>query len=108
MSRSGELDVGGVACGPDAGFVVEAGAGVTVTARADTEIVHLGGGVPEASSARRVLVVGPNGSWARVDDDQNVRFFADATSTSCSLWLLYSERFPAARLAYPFPRPETS
>lgn len=90
---SGNLDVDGTPCAAGGGVVVEAGATSTVAIRERAHVVHVGGGAAEHDSASRTLVIGPGGAWSQVNENQNTRFIADATSRSCSLWLLYSERF---------------
>lgn len=91
--RDGSVSVDGQTVGPDAALVIESGAELVVTAETDVALVHVGGGAPESPSAGRVVIVGPGGTWSDVSDNRNTRFFADATSPSCSLWFLYSERF---------------
>lgn len=110
----GELAVldpaGGIAPAGGA-IVIEAQAGPTVEARAETWLLHMGAredgtaavGVGsnasstasptrEGRSAPRVHVIGPRGTFEALEPGRETRFFADATCPTCSLWLLYTAR----------------
>ena len=103
---SGALEVDGLTCPADGAVIVEAAVTTTVTASGPTEVVHVGpadptpptDGVhgPAATEGRGVRVIGTGGVWSRAEDIRRTRFFADATSPTCRLWLLYTERLAAA------------
>ncbi len=100
--RSGSLAVDGRVCPADGALIVESGVSARATAETDTSIVHVGpvdstpptDGLrgPAESEGREVRIVGPDGVWATVDDNQRTRFFSDASSPTNRLWLLASDR----------------
>ena len=98
----GSLAVDGRECPTGGAVVIEAGVATRARAEGPTRVIHLGprdptpptGGLrgPAAPEEHGVHVIGPRGSFERVEDDRETRFFADASCPTCRLWLLYTSR----------------
>jgi mannose-6-phosphate isomerase-like protein (cupin superfamily) len=104
----GALDVDGRVCPAGGCVVVEAGATPTVTASADAELVHVGHRAPDgddsgsgathgvagtADHASAVVhVVGPGGTFARVEPGRTSRYYADSTCPGCDITVLLTGR----------------
>ena len=99
---AGSLTVEGRECPSGGALVIEADVATRAHAKGPTRVIHLGprdptppaGGLrrPAGSAGHSVHVVGPRGTFERVDDDRETRFFADSTCPTCRLWLLYTSR----------------
>jgi quercetin dioxygenase-like cupin family protein len=94
-------------CSAGGAIVIEAQAGPTVEARAESRVIHMGAREGLSSTvdvrpgpsldhedrpAPRVHVIGPRGTFEALEPGRETRFFADATCPTCSLWLLYTAR----------------
>ena len=98
----GSLVVDGRECPTRGALVVEAGVATRARAEGPTRVIHMGprdptpptGGLrgPAAPEGHCVHIVGPRGTFERVGDDRETRFFADSTCPTCRLWLLYTSR----------------
>jgi hypothetical protein len=100
--QRGELAVDGRTCPEGGAVVIEADARPEVIATLPTRVVHMGprddappvDGLygPAKAARRKVHVVGPRGTFEALEEGRETRFFADATCSTCRLWLLYTAR----------------
>jgi quercetin dioxygenase-like cupin family protein len=95
----GELELDGRRCPAGGCVVVEAGATPAVRASADAEVVHVGrragaggGAATTSRSGEAVHVVGPGGTFARVEPGRTSRYFADSTCSGCDITVLLTGR----------------
>jgi len=99
---AGALVLDGRTCGPGGALVVEAGAPARARAQGSTRVIHMGSRDPAppadgphgpaAAHGQAVHVVGPRGTFERIEEGRESRFFADATCPTCRSWLLYTAR----------------
>lgn len=119
--ESGELAIGGRRCGAGGALVIEAGAAPQLDVASAARILHMGprdghrerdaashwperatrnattraterAATNAATNSPKVHVVAARGVFETREPGRDVRFFADATCPSCSLWLLYTSR----------------
>ncbi len=100
--QEGTVAIDGQECSAGGAVVVEAGVATFARAQGPTRVIHLGPRDPTPPAGRLrgppapkghgVHVVGPRGTFERVEHDRETRFFADATCATCRLWLLYTSR----------------
>jgi len=88
----GAVDVDGHGCPAGGAVIVEAGVPATLTAPVDASIVRMGTHEISARVGRRVHVVGPGGTWAKVDDERTTRYFADSGCATCDVTLFVTGR----------------
>ncbi len=98
----GALRIDGRECPTRGAVVVEAGVATRARAVGPTRVIHMGpsdptppiAGLhgPAAAEEHCIHVVGPRGTFERVADDRETRFYADATCPTCRVWLLYTSR----------------
>ncbi|MCD9623811.1 cupin domain-containing protein [Rhabdothermincola salaria] len=96
----GVVDVDGEGCGAGGAVIVEAGARPRVRADEPARLVHFGRQAAdrrEADVARPAThhVVGPEGTYAREDDERRTRFFADSDCDGCAITLFTTGRTSA-------------
>jgi quercetin dioxygenase-like cupin family protein len=91
----GTIEVDGRSCGPGTAVGLDPDAALAVVAPQGAEVVHLGAAaddVPRGARGAGVHVVGPEGRWARADDEKATRFFLDSDCSACGLTLFTTAR----------------
>jgi hypothetical protein len=86
----GELDVDGRTCPAGGAVIVEAG--VAARARGQAHVVRVGSHRSPRSGGQIVHVIGPGGTWAKVDDGRETRYFADSECPTCDITLFVTGR----------------
>jgi hypothetical protein len=98
----GSLVIDGRRCPRRGAVILEAGVPAHAHAPETTRVIHMGPRDPTppadgfrgpaALEGHRAHVVGPRGTFERLEDGRETRFFADSTCPTCRLWLLYTSR----------------
>jgi quercetin dioxygenase-like cupin family protein len=88
----GEVEVDGRACPAGGSVVVEAGVATELVAPAGAAIVHVGRHGGPTGGGETVHVVGPGGTYARVGDGKDTRYFADSECPTCDVTLFTTGR----------------
>ena len=88
---SGTVAVDGRTCPAGGAVIVEGAAAADVVAVEDAQVVRFGTRQP-VGTGEAVHVVGPGGTWARVGDGRDTRYFADSECDTCAVTLFYTGR----------------
>jgi quercetin dioxygenase-like cupin family protein len=89
---SGEVEVDGRRCPERGAVVVEAGVASELRAGAGARIVHVGRHGGPTGGGEAVHVVGPGGTYARIGDGKDTRYYADSECETCDVTLFYTGR----------------
>src|SRR5687767_8739150 len=89
---AGEVAVDGRTCPAGGAVIVEAGVEATLTSAGGASIVRVGTHVTPHQRGRVVHVVGPGGTWAKVEDGRETRYFADSECETCDITLFVTGR----------------
>jgi quercetin dioxygenase-like cupin family protein len=87
---SGEVEVDGRVCPAGGAVIVEAGVPARLTGRA--QVVRLGSHTTPRLGGQIVHVIGPGGTWAKVEEGRETRYFADSECPTCDITLFVTGR----------------
>jgi quercetin dioxygenase-like cupin family protein len=89
---SGGVEVDGRACPAGGSVVVEAGVAAELVAPSGAELVHVGRHGGPTDGGETVHVVGPGGTYSRVGEGKDTRYFADSECPTCDVTLFTTGR----------------
>jgi quercetin dioxygenase-like cupin family protein len=87
---SGEVEVDGRLCPAGGAVIVEAGVPARMTGRA--HVVRMGSRATPRAGGQIVHVIGPGGTWAKVEEGRDTRYFADSECPTCDITLFVTGR----------------
>lgn len=88
----GEVEVDGRRCPVGGAVIIEAGVPAQLLAPGGASVVHVGRYGGPAHGGQTVHVVGPGGTYARVGDGRDTRYFADSACPTCDMTLFFTGR----------------
>ena len=86
----GEVEIDGRVCPAGGAVIVEAGVPARLEGRA--HVVHMGSHATPRAGGQIVHVIGPGGTWAKVEEGRETRYFADSECATCDLTLFLTGR----------------
>jgi quercetin dioxygenase-like cupin family protein len=88
----GAIELDGRPCPTRGAVIIEAGVPAELLAPAGASLVHLGRTGGPATGGETVHVVGPGGTYARISDGKDTRYYADSECPTCDVTLFYTGR----------------
>ncbi|HUS60650.1 MAG TPA: hypothetical protein VMY34_00545, partial [Acidimicrobiales bacterium] len=92
---AGAVEVDARTCPARGAAIIEAGVPATLVATGDARIAHVGRRNGASSGGASVHVVGPGGTYARVGEGRDTRYYADSECPTCDVTLFYTGRSQA-------------
>ena len=87
---SGEMEIDGRRCPAGGAVIVEAGVPARLHGRA--HVVRIGSHATPRAGGQIVHVIGPGGTWARVEEGRETRYFGDSECPTCDITLFVTGR----------------
>jgi quercetin dioxygenase-like cupin family protein len=88
----GAVEVDGRTCPAGGAVIAESGMACEVRSSGGASVVHVGRRSPEPDGGGTVRVVGPGGTYAKVGEGRDTRYFADSEPDRCRMTLFTTGR----------------
>ena len=91
----GSVEIDGRSCPAGGAAILESGVPARLVATSGARIAHMGRRDGTNAGGAEVHVVGPGGTYARVGEGRDTRYYADSECPTCDVTLFYTGRSQA-------------